>query len=184
MGSGGIGKAELQKIYQLIPVLNHLPASTLDAARQKAEKLDDSFLSQSGVAMTKAFYEELGKDMGKVQTNYILRIGMFMLLIALASGLAVVLVTLLSSRIAAGVARNLRGDLFAKVESFSHVEFDRFSSASLITRSTNDVLQIQTFLAIGIRMLLYSPLIAIGGIFMAASSGPELPTCRFQNGWV
>lgn len=177
MGSGGIGKAELQKIYQLIPVLNHLPASTLDAARQKAEKLDDSFLSQSGVAMTKAFYEELGKDMGKVQTNYILRIGMFMLLIALASGLAVVLVTLLSSRIAAGVARNLRGDLFAKVESFSHVEFDRFSSASLITRSTNDVLQIQTFLAIGIRMLLYSPLIAIGGIFMALQKSVSM-------GWV
>ena len=177
MNTNGIGKAELAKIYQLTPVLERLPASVIDAARQKAAKLDVSFLKQSGVTMTTAFYDELGRDMGKVQTNYIIKVGLWMLLIALASGLAVIIVTLLSARIAAGVARTLRNDIFTKVESFSHVEFDRFSSASLITRTTNDVLQIQTFLAIGIRMLIYSPILAIGGIFMALQKSVSM-------GWV
>ncbi len=177
MSTEGIGKAELEGIYQMIPVLEKLPASVLDDARQKASKMDDSFLSQSGVTMTTAFYDELGVDMGKVQTDYIIEVGLWMLVIALASGLAVIIVTLLSARIAAGVARNLRNDIFTKVESFSHVEFDKFSSASLITRTTNDVLQIQTLLAIGIRMLIYSPILAIGGIFMALQKSVSM-------GWV
>jgi ATP-binding cassette subfamily B multidrug efflux pump len=177
MSTEGIGKAELEGIYQLIPVIERLPASVLDDARQKAAKLDDSFLTQSGVTMTTAFYDELGIDMAKVQTNYIIKVGLWMLLIALASGLAVIVVTLLSARIAAGVARNLRNDIFTKVESFSHVEFDKFSSASLITRTTNDVLQIQTLLAIGIRMLIYSPILAIGGVFMALQKSVSM-------GWV
>jgi len=177
MNTDGIGKAELEQIYQLIPVLERLPASVMDNARQKAAKLDDSFLTQSGVTMTTAFYDELGIDMGKVQTDYIIKVGLWMLLIALASGLAVIVVTLLSARIAAGVARNLRNDIFTKVESFSHVEFDKFSSASLITRTTNDVLQIQTLLAIGIRMLIYSPILAIGGVFMALQKSVSM-------GWV
>jgi ATP-binding cassette subfamily B protein len=177
MSQDGIGKAQLEQIYQLMPMLEQLPASVLDDARAKAAKLDDSFLTQSGVSMATAFYEELGIDMGKVQTNYIIRVGLLMLLIALASGVAVVVVTLLSSRVAAGVARNLRNDIFTKVESFSHVEFDRFSSASLITRTTNDVLQIQTLLAIGIRMLIYSPILAIGGIFMALQKSVSM-------GWI
>jgi len=177
MNTDSIGKAELEGIYQMIPMLEKLPASVLDDARQKAAKMDDSFLTQSGVTMTVAFYDELGMDMGKVQTNYIIKVGMLMLLIALASGLAVIVVTLLSARIAAGVARNLRNDIFTKVESFSHVEFDRFSSASLITRTTNDVLQIQTLLAIGIRMLIYSPILAIGGVFMALQKSVSM-------GWV
>jgi ATP-binding cassette, subfamily B, multidrug efflux pump len=177
MNTDGIGKAELEGIYQMIPMLEKLPASVLNDARQKAAKLDDSFLTQSGVTMTIAFYDELGMDMGKVQTNYIITVGLWMLLIALASGLAVIVVTLLSARIAAGVARNLRNDIFTKVESFSHVEFDKFSSASLITRTTNDVLQIQTLLAIGIRMLIYSPILAIGGVFMALQKSVSM-------GWV
>ncbi len=177
MSSDGITADNLKELYQMIPVLQQMPAATIDAARQKAEKLDDTFLNQSGITLSKAFSEELGVNMDKVQRHYIITVGIWMLLIALASGVAVILVTLLSSRIAAGIARNLRGDLFAKVESFSHVEFDRFSSASLITRSTNDVLQIQTLLAIGIRMLLYSPLIAVGGIFMALQKSVSM-------GWV
>lgn len=177
MNTDGMGKAELAQIYKMMPMLKQLPPSVLDAARDKAAKLDDSFLAQSGVTMTTAFYDELGMDMGKVQTNFIIRVGLWMLLIALASGLATIIVTLLSARIAAGVARNLRNDIFTKVESFSHVEFDRFSSASLITRTTNDVLQIQTFLAIGIRMLIYSPILAIGGIFMALQKSVSM-------GWI
>ncbi len=177
MSTEGIGKSELEGIYQLIPVIERLPASVLDDARQKAAKLDDSFLTQSGVTMTTAFYDELGIDMGKVQTDYIIKVGLWMLLIALASGVAIIIVTLLSAKIAAGVARNLRNDIFTKVESFSHVEFDKFSSASLITRTTNDVLQIQTLLAIGIRMLIYSPILAIGGVFMALQKSVSM-------GWV
>jgi ATP-binding cassette subfamily B protein len=90
-----------------------------------------------------------------------------MLLRALGGGVSTVLVSYISSRVAAGVARNLRQDIFSKVESFTNAEFDRFSTASLITRSTNDVTQVQMLLMIGIRMIFFAPIMAVGGVVMA-----------------
>ena len=94
--------------------------------------------------------------------------------IALLGGVATVLVSLLSSRIAAGVARNLRKDVFEKIESFSNNEFDKFSTASLITRSTNDVTQIQQLLMMGIRMICYAPIMGIGGVIMAINKSASM----------
>jgi ATP-binding cassette subfamily B protein len=107
-------------------------------------------------------------------TSYILRIGLFMLLITALSAVATILVGYLSSRIGAGVARDLRKAVFEKVARFSHTEFDRFSTASLITRSTNDVSIIQMLLTLGIRMICYAPIMGIGGVLMALSTSVSM----------
>jgi len=108
------------------------------------------------------------------RTYFILQTGLFMLFIALLAGSASILVGYLSPRIAAGAARNLRRELFTKVENFSQAEFDKFSSASLITRCTNDVSQVQGLANIFARMLLYAPLMGIGGITMALTRSVNL----------
>lgn len=173
----GLESLDLDKIYPLQPVIENLPESILAEARSEAGKMDDMLLTQTGIAFSRAFSEELGVDMDRIQSRYILKVGLFMLAIALVGGICVVVVSLLSSKIAAGTARNLRRDIFAKVISFSQAEFDRFSPASLITRATNDVLQIQTLLAMGIRMLCYAPIIAVGGIIMALGKSVSM-------GWI
>ncbi|GHT97570.1 multidrug ABC transporter ATP-binding protein [Spirochaetia bacterium] len=104
---------------------------------------------------------------GGDQMGVIVEIGLLMLTVTLLSGAASILVSFLSTRVAAGVARNLRHDLFNKVESFSSQEFDAFSTASLITRCTNDVTQVQQLLIMGIGMVCFAPVMAIGGIIMA-----------------
>ena len=108
------------------------------------------------------------------QPAYIISTGAVMLLIALAGGAATVLVGFISARVATGVARNIRWDIFAKVGSFSHNEFDRFSTASLITRCTNDVTQIQMLLIIGLRMLCYAPIMGVGGVIMAVNKSASM----------
>ncbi len=165
---------DISEVYQLQPIFNTLPEATITVAHDKAATTDPMMLKQSGIMLSKAFYNELGFDIGGSQTGYILKIGVFMLLVALLAGVATVSVGFLSARIATGVARDLREDVFKKVESFSNNEFDKFSTASLITRSTNDITQIQMFLMIGIRMVFYAPILAIGGIFMAVSKAPSM----------
>ncbi|MCL2884867.1 MAG: ABC transporter ATP-binding protein, partial [Oscillospiraceae bacterium] len=161
------GLTQLQELYDQQPMFNQIPAAIIADARAKAQAMDSMFRDQSGTMLAGIFYTELGGNLSAHQTNYILRIGGIMLAFALGSGICTVLVSFLSSRIAAGVARRLRRDVFAKVESFSHAEFDKFSTASLITRSTNDVTQMQMLLAIGIRMICYAPMMAVGGTIMA-----------------
>ena len=108
------------------------------------------------------------------QVNIIITLGFKMLVIALAGGAAAVSVNFLSTRIAAGIARNLRLEVFRKVESFSSHEFDKFSTASLITRCTNDINQVQQLFVMGIRMSCYAPIMGIGGIVMAVSKAPGM----------
>ena len=165
---------DITALYQAQPMLDLLPEATIAAARAKALLNDESLLKQSGIMLVKAFYGELGVDISRMQTAYILRIGLIMLAIALLGGLATVLVSLLSSRIAAGVARNLRKDVFAKIEGFSISEFDQFGAASLITRCTNDITQIQMLLMIGIRMICYAPIMGIGGVIMAVNNSASM----------
>ncbi len=165
---------DLNKLYSMQPMFDQISESTVAAAHEKALVNDSSILKQSGIMLVKAFYGELGIDLNKVQTGYIIRIGLLMLVIALIGGVATVVVSYISSRIAAGVARNLRKDIFNKIENFSNNEFDKFSTASLITRSTNDVTQIQMLLMIGIRMLCYAPIMGIGGILMAVNKSTSM----------
>ena len=165
---------DFSKIYAMQSRLDQMPASVVQNAHDKAVSNDSSILKQSGAAFAGSFYTELGLKLGDIQRDYIIQVGMIMLLIALLGGLAAILVSLFSSRIAAGIARSLRVDIFNRIESFSNNEFDKFSTASLITRSTNDVTQIQLLLTIGIRMLLYAPILGIGGVIMAINKSSSM----------
>jgi len=158
---------DISKLYSLLPMINQLSAQVVETAHQKTLQNNGTILKQSGIMLSRLFLGELGFDIQANQTSYILGIGIKMLLVALLGGLATILVSFLSSRIAAKIARNLRKEVFEKIESFSNNEFDKFSSASLITRCTNDITQIQRFFMMGIRMICYAPIIGIGGVIMA-----------------
>jgi ATP-binding cassette subfamily B protein len=116
----------------------------------------------------------LGADAQKIQTNYILRIGGTMLLISLGVVAAVIIISFLSSRTGSGFARDLRRDIFTKVESFSKAEFETFSTASLITRSTNDITQMQMVVTMILRMALFAPIMAVGAIIRAVQKSPSM----------
>lgn len=165
--SGGIANVDIKQVYQLLPMLQNLPQDEVTKARNKALQNDEMLLTQGGTMLAKLFYSELDADTGAMATSYILSVGLKMLAVALLGGVATVLVSFISSKIAAGTARNLRRDVFNKIERFSNNEFDKFSTASLITRCTNDITQIQMLLMMGIRMVSYAPIMAIGGTVMA-----------------
>ncbi|MGI5853627.1 MAG: ABC transporter ATP-binding protein [Bacillota bacterium] len=169
-----IQSIDITQVYKMQPLLTQLPPAIFAAARDAALQMDATLLKKSATMMVSVFYKELGLDIVAYQRNYIIRVGLLMLLLALGSGAATILVSLLSSRIAAGTARDLRNDIFEKVSRFSTAEFDRFSTASLITRSTNDVMQIQMLLAIGIRMVCYAPIMGIGGVIMALEKSTSM----------
>ena len=165
--STNIQSLDFAQLYQFQPLLELLPEDWFEDAHQQAAEMDTSLRAQSGTMLVAGFYRELGLDMAALEINYIIYIGLIMLLITAISGVATVLVGYISSRIGAGVARDLRKSIFSKVLNFSNAEFDRFSTASLITRSTNDVAVIQMLLSLGIRMICYAPIMGVGGVIMA-----------------
>jgi len=154
-------------------LLGNLPADRrsqlTDMLDQRFAAMGESLILQAAVVPVRAEYTALGMDAGALQTNYILRIGVRMLLISLLSASCSVTVGFLAARTAAGLARDLRRSVFRKVESFSSTEFDRFSTASLITRSTNDITQIQMVVVLMVRMVFYAPIIGVGGVIRAMS---------------
>lgn len=143
-------------------------------ALTSAENIDPAMLSQMATAFSGQMYAELGMDMAKMQQDYIWKIGAFMLLVTLIGTVASVGVGFIAAKAAAGTGRDLRHSIFSKVESFSGAEFDKFSTASLITRTTNDVTQVQMLVIMGIRMIVYAPIMGIGGIIMAFEKGPSM----------
>lgn len=162
----------------IFALLRQMPAAQraqmMDAVNERFAALGDNMINQMAVGAVKAEYEALGMDTGKLQTDYILRTGGLMLLISLVGGLCTIAVGFLASRTAAGAARDMRKDVFQKVESFSSAEFDRFSTASLITRSTNDVTQVQMVIFMMMRMVFYAPIIGIGGIIRAVDKSASM----------
>lgn len=138
--------------------------SKAEIALMGMSDMPDSIASQSAVSFVKQEYEAMGEDVDHMQTSYILTSGGKMLLLALLGMIAAVLVTFLSARVAAVVAHDLRNDVYRRVISFNSAQFNQFSTASLITRSTNDIQQVQMLLAMGFRMVLYSPILGIGGV--------------------
>jgi len=138
------------------------------------DALGESMITQMAVGAVKSEYESLGMDSGKIQRDYILRIGGMMLLISLAGGAATIAAGYLAAKTAAGAARDIRVAVFKKVESFTSAEFSKFSTASLITRSTNDVTQVQTVIFMIMRMVLYAPIIGVGGIIRAVDKSASM----------
>lgn len=127
--------------------------------------MPEMILEQAAVSYVKTAYQELGMDMDEIQIQYLLRTGAKMIGLAFLGMLSSVLVGLLASRVGAASGRDLRGKVFRKVVGFSSNEFDRFSTASLITRSTNDIQQIQMLIVMLLRMVLYAPIMAVGGVY-------------------
>ena len=146
----------------------------MDELDQKLGEMEGSILTQSDILYVQQEYEALGVDVGAIQIQYIVITGLKMLGLALAAMLATIIVTLLASRTAAGVAKNLRNDVFQKVVSFSNQEFEKFSTASLITRSTNDIQQIQMLLVLLLRIVFYAPIVAVGGCVMAMQKNSSM----------
>ena len=148
--------------------------------KQAAEEMgdmSDSIITQKAILFIKAEYEAMGMDLNDVQMNYLLSTGAKMLGLTLLMMAAAILAGLLSSRTAAKIGMDLRGKVFTKVVSFSSNELNKFSIASLITRSTNDIQQVQMVEVMLLRMVLYAPIIGIGGIVKVAST-------RTGLGWI
>ena len=141
---------------------------------EKFTALGDNMIIQAAIGPIKSEYQALGINTDKIQSDYIMSAGVLMLLISLLSAACTVLVGLLAARVAAGLSKNLRKDIFAKVESFSNTEFDKFSTASLITRTTNDITQIQMLVIIMIRMVVYAPIMGAGGVIKAIGKSSSM----------
>ena len=131
----------------------------------KFEDISDSMITQAATTYVKAEYQTIGIDTDSLQIKYIFVVGAKMIGIALISMVAAVVVGFIGSRVAAKVSRDLRGKIFGKVMDFSNEEMERFSTASLITRSTNDIQQIQMFIVIFLKMVLYAPILGLGGVY-------------------
>lgn len=129
----------------------------------------ESMLDQTGVVLTKSFYTQLGADTDAIQTSYILKVGLRMAGLAILLTVCAISAGFCMARLGAGVGRDLRRDVFRKVSYFNNNEMDQFSGASLITRSINDVTQVQNFLSIGLRMMCFAPIMGIGGLIMGLS---------------
>lgn len=143
-------------------------------AAQALEIMPQSMIEQTAIGIIIEEYEQIGIDLSGLENRYLLRTGGLMLLIALLGAFCSILVGLISARVAAGLGRDLRLSLFSKVENFSGMEFDTFSTASLITRSTNDIQQIQMMLVMLLRILFYAPILGIGGVLKVIESNVSM----------
>lgn len=171
----GFDISRLPPGMDVFTLLANLPAAQraqmTAAIDQRLGAMDESILVQVAAEAVRAEYAALGMDIDKIQNSYIVRTGIRMLLVTLLSAACMVTVGFLSAKTAAGLARNLRRSIFTKVESFSAAEFDHFSTASLITRSTNDVMHVQMVVIMMMRMVFYAPIIGIGGVIRAVDKG-------------
>ncbi len=171
--TGAASSTEVDMASMYAALLPQLEAANGALAGYGDPELGTDYTSY-GKTFTRFFYTELGVDVAGIQRAYIFKKGGVMLLIALATVAAAVAVGFLSSRVGSGLARNLRHDVFSKVEGFSDSEFNKFSTASLITRTTNDVQQVQMLTTMVMRMLAYAPIMGVGGVVMALSKSPSL----------
>jgi len=162
-------------IFQAIAMMPEAQRSQISTGINEIfASLGENMINQMAVGSVKTEYEALGMDAEVVQREYILRTGGTMLLISLVGGVSTIGVGYLASKTAAGAARDIRKLVFEKVESFSSTEFNKFSTASLITRSTNDVTQVQTVIFMFMRMVLFAPIIGIGGIIRAIEKSASM----------
>lgn len=178
----GYDLSELPPGMDLFSKLIKMPPEQMAIIREKITASFDSQIAvlgenmaeQTAIQMVKAEYEAIGMDLTRLQNMYMLRIGGIMLLITLLAGVSAITVGYFASRTAAGFARDVRQAVFRKVESFSNAEFNNFSTASLITRSTNDITQLQQVVFMIIRMVFFAPIMGVGGIIRAIDKGSSM----------
>ncbi|KMT22265.1 ABC transporter ATP-binding protein [Clostridium cylindrosporum] len=160
--------AKLPENTDTMTILKSMPEKQFNGIKgkmdEKISKMPDSIITQGAVSYVRSEYKAIGIDTDSMQTKYILTSGALMLAVSLLSMVATVIVGYIGARVAASLGRDLRGKVFAKVVGFSNAELDKFSTASLITRSTNDIQQIQMLMVMILRIVFYAPILAIGGI--------------------
>ena len=172
--SGDFDLPQLYAAYQARAISKTQVEEAMVQAQKAFGSIDESLIQQQAIMATKAEYEQLGIDMGAMQMSYLVRLGVQMLGVAALMMIASIAVGFIASRTAAKTARGLRERLFEKVISFSDAEVQSFSAASLITRGTNDIQQIQMVMVMLLRMVLYSPILAIGGIVMVSQTNVSM----------
>ena len=176
--------SELSKLMQAqgmkdpFVLLSFMPkeqlATMMSEIDKQTEAMGDTIAQASGSAYAKSEYEAIGMELEDIQNDYILHAGGKMLLVALGSAVSAILVGLFASRIGAGLSRNLRKGIFEKVESFSNEEFNRFSTSSLITRTTNDVQSVQMVIIMFLRVVIYAPIIGFGAVMHVLDNGADM----------
>ena len=162
----------------MFDLLKMLPAEQRTTMVEKIEEqmseMPDTILDQAAVSFCKSAYKDLGMDMDQTQIHYLLKTGGQMAALALLGMVASIMVAFLASRVGASAGRDLRSGVFRKVVGFSNNEFNHFSTASLITRSTNDIQQIQMLIVMLLRMVLYAPILAIGGVLQVMKTNVSM----------
>lgn len=162
----------------MFDLLKMLPAEQRTTMVEKIEEqmseMPDTILDQAAVSFCKSAYKDLGMDMDQTQIHYLLKTGGQMAVLALLGMAASIMVAFLASRVGASAGRDLRSRVFHKVVGFSNNEFNHFSTASLITRSTNDIQQIQMLIVMLLRMVLYAPILAIGGVLQVMKTNVSM----------
>lgn len=163
-------------VWELLEMMNaEQRTQIISAINEQFNDMSDNTLNQTAISAVKAEYDAIILlDAGSMQIHYILIAGLQMLAIAVISMLAVIIVVLLASRIAAALSQEVRGRIFKKVISFSNTEMDQFSTASLITRSTNDIQQIQLTMVMMLRMIFYAPIIGLGGVLKVINTNSSM----------
>lgn len=172
---------DVRPLFAAMQQSGQLSEETITEMRSQLEEMldtmGDSLVQSMGVAYAVQCDKDAGLDVDKIQTSYLWRTGGKMMAMAFAMMAAAICVGYVASRVGAGVGRDLRGKVFRRVMQFSSAEMDQFSTASLITRSTNDVQQVQMVTAIFLRMLLYAPILGVGGVLKVVHTGAGM-------GWV
>lgn len=172
---------DVRKVFQSLQNAGVFSQDQILDMRSEVENMvntmGDSLVKSMGIAYAVSCDRAAGLDIDKIQTSYLWKEGLKMVGIALLMGIATVSIGFFASRIGAGIGRDLRGKIFKKVVGFSNAEMDHFSTASLITRSTNDIQQIQMVSAMLLRMVAYAPILGIGGIIKVIDTGAGM-------GWI
>jgi ATP-binding cassette subfamily B multidrug efflux pump len=172
---------DMRPVFQMMLAQGRMTTDDIvsmrDTLQEKMESMGSSLILSMGISYAKNMDSVAGVDMDKLQTDYLWASGIKMVLMALLVAVITVCVGMLASRVAAGAGRDLRGSVYKKVMGFSSAEMDRFSTASLITRTTNDVQQIQMVIVLLLRMVLYAPVLGIGGVIKVWQTGAGM-------GWV
>ena len=162
----------------MFDLLKMLPAeqraTMVEKIEEQMSEMPDTILDQATVSFCRSAYKDLGMDMDQTQIHYLLKTGGQMAALALLGMVASIMVAFLASRVGASAGRDLRSGVFHKVVGFSNNEFNHFSTASLITRSTNDIQQIQMLIVMLLRMVLYAPILAIGGVLQVMKTNVSM----------
>ena len=178
----GMPQGETQAVslddMSMFDLLKMLPAeqraTMVEKIEEQMSEMPDTILDQAAVSFCRSAYKDLGMDMDQTQIHYLLKTGGQMAALALLGMAASILVAFLASRVGASAGRDLRSGVFHKVVGFSNNEFNHFSTASLITRSTNDIQQIQMLIVMLLRMVLYAPILAIGGVLQVMKTNVSM----------